>query len=107
MKSKAGGVSMLQLARLRQSKGLTQKELAKQLSKNKEKIYFSKSAVSLYELGLRYPNWKKAKIIADFFEVSIDELFFGQDANELKSKEQNTHNQASAPSGNLDLVLFF
>ena len=33
----------MQLARLRQSKGLTQQELAKQLSKNNEKIYFSKS----------------------------------------------------------------
>jgi len=87
----------MQLARLRQNKGLTQQELAKQLSKNNEKIYFSKSAVSLYELGMRFPNWRKAKIIADFFGVTIDELFFGQGANKLKSKErkQNTHTQAS------------
>lgn len=87
----------MQLARLRQSKGLTQKELAKQLSKNKEKICFSKSAVSLYESGVRFPNLKKAKIIADFFGVTIDELFFGQDANKLKSKERgrfHAHDQA-------------
>jgi len=82
----------MQLAKLRQSKGLTQQELAKQLSKNEEGVYFSKSAVSLYELGLRSPNWKKAKIIADFFGVTIDELFFGTDAIKLKSKD--THTQA-------------
>lgn len=79
----------MQLAKLRQRKGLTQRELAKELSNNKEGIKFSYQSISLYEIGLREPNMKRAKIIADYFGVTLEELFFGTDARKLKAKEGN------------------
>jgi transcriptional regulator with XRE-family HTH domain len=55
------------LTRLRQEKGLTQTELA-------ELVSISRSALSLYELGKREPDFKTLEKLADFFGVSIDYL---------------------------------
>jgi len=55
------------LTDLRQSKGLTQNELA-------ELVNVSRSALSLYELGKREPDYETLVRLADFFDVSVDYL---------------------------------
>ena len=55
------------LQELRKQKGLTQEELA-------EYLYVSRTAISKWESGRGYPNIDSLKVIAKFFEVTIDEL---------------------------------
>lgn len=55
------------LKSLRLSQGLTQDELAKHLK-------ISRSAIGMYEKGLREPDYETLEIIADFFNVDIDYL---------------------------------
>ena len=62
---------MVNLAKLRKENDLTQKELA-------EKNNISKSSIAMYESGKRVPSLKKAKLLADFFDVSIDYICYGQ-----------------------------
>ena len=59
---------MNKLAKLRKERGLTQKNLATELD-------ISKSNIAMYETGRRRPSLGRAKLIADFFEKSIDEIF--------------------------------
>ena len=55
------------LSELRQSRGMTQKELAKVL-------YVSDGTISNYENGVHYPDVEKLMDIADFFNVTTDYL---------------------------------
>ncbi|MDO0824040.1 helix-turn-helix domain-containing protein [Desulfosporosinus nitroreducens] len=55
------------LVALRQKKGLTQEELA-------QMVNMSRSALSLYELSRREPDFSTLGTLADFFEVSTDYL---------------------------------
>lgn len=55
------------LQELRKEKGLTQEELAK-------KIYVSRTAVSKWESNRGYPNIDSLKLIAEFFDVTLDNL---------------------------------
>ncbi|GAV22664.1 helix-turn-helix domain-containing protein [Carboxydothermus pertinax] len=55
------------LVELRQSRGLTQKELADFLN-------ISRSALSLYETGKREPDYETLLKLANFFEVNVDYL---------------------------------
>jgi len=55
------------LVDLRQKKGLTQEELA-------QMVNMSRSALSLYELSRREPDFTTLGKLADFFEVSTDYL---------------------------------
>ena len=55
------------LQELRKKKGLTQEELA-------DKLYVSRTAVSKWESGQCCPDIALLPALADFFEVSIDEL---------------------------------
>ncbi len=55
------------LTELRQESGLSQEKLAKQLN-------ISRSALSLYELGLRSPDYETLQKFADFFNVTTDYL---------------------------------
>ncbi|MBO8168170.1 MAG: helix-turn-helix transcriptional regulator [Thermoanaerobacteraceae bacterium] len=52
---------------LRQEKGLTQNELA-------ERLKISRSALSLYELGKRQPDYETLQKIAKYFDVTTDYL---------------------------------
>lgn len=70
---------MSRLAELRKKKGLTQKELA-----NKLKI--SESAIAMYETGRRIPSLNKAKMIAEFFDVNIEDIFFEKENHILRAK---------------------
>ncbi len=58
------------LRKLRTEQNLTQKELA-------DKLGISKSAVSMYELGNREPDFETEEAFARFFDVSIEYLRFG------------------------------
>lgn len=55
------------LKKLRIQYKLTQEELA-------QKIGIAKSTISMYENGKRQPNFETAEIIADFFNVNMDNL---------------------------------
>ena len=56
---------------LRRSRNLTQKELAYEIG-------ISKSAVSMYELGNREPDFGTEEALAKYFDVSIEYLRLGQ-----------------------------
>ena len=63
------------LTTLREEKGLTKAELA-------EALGISPSAVSAYELGARIPRDEVKIKIAEFFGVSVLDLFFGNEEHE-------------------------
>lgn len=72
---------MYTLAELREARGLSQRQLAEELSRhNEEGIEFSASSIALYELGLRTPGLKRAKIIARFFGIPVEDIIFGPSA---------------------------
>ncbi len=56
------------LADLREDRGLTQRELSKQL-------HISSSSISAYETGSRLPNIETIFQFAEFFDVTTDYLF--------------------------------
>lgn len=55
------------LKRLREEKGLTQRQFA-------EQFQISPSTIALYELGKRTPDAETLKRLADFFDTSVDYL---------------------------------
>lgn len=63
-----------ELKRLRKERGLTQVELA-------EKLNLSQSTIASWENGKRRPDLDLLPIIADFFGVSVDEIY-GQEPHE-------------------------
>lgn len=62
---------MKTLSELRLKVGLTQKELHK-------KTGIPMSSIAMYEIGERIPSLKRAKKLAEFFEVPVEEIFFGK-----------------------------
>ena len=74
------------LVKLRKQANLTQYELAERLS-------FSRGQVANYEQGKREPDYEILGIIADFFDVSIDELL---------GREPKQHD----PSDDFDAFMF-
>lgn len=56
------------LKHLRKQKGITQQEIANEINT-------SRSCISNYESGNRQPDNQTIKLIADFFDVSVDYLF--------------------------------
>lgn len=73
------------LQELRKQKNLTQEELAEQL-------FVSRTAVSKWESGRGYPNIESLKAIANFFNVTIDELLSGEELLTV-SEEDNKRTQ--------------
>lgn len=57
---------------LRLERGLTQKQVA-------QAVGITQSAYAMIEGGHRYPRKSVAKRLANFFGVTVDELFFAQD----------------------------
>ncbi len=74
------------LAKLRNDRNLTQSQVA-----NAVKI--SRSAYAMIELGHRVPRHKTMKRLADFFGITVDELFFSQPCRDLQLKKEKTDNQ--------------
>ena len=60
------------LQALRKKKGLTQEELAASL-------YVSRTAISKWESGRGYPSIDSLREIANFFDITIDELLSGEE----------------------------
>lgn len=60
----------LKLLELRQSHGLSQKELCKDLN-------ISRTSYSYFENGRRYPDVSTLLLIAQYYKVSLDELVTG------------------------------
>ena len=60
------------LKRIREEKGLTQQTLA-------DNLYVTRQAVSRWEGGSRYPDLMTAKKMAQFLEVTLDELLTDDD----------------------------
>lgn len=62
------------LKTLRAEKNWSQSDLA-------ERLCVSKSTVSMYEQGLREPNFKTLNMLADIFQVDIDYLMGRKDTS--------------------------
>lgn len=73
------------LAELRNKRNLTQRSLAEELSKIDERFNFSPAAIALYELGLRTPGLQKAKLIARYFGVPVENIIFGPHACNMQA----------------------
>ena len=59
---------MKELKRIRQERGLTQAELARQMS-------VTQSLIAMWERGAAFPSAGKLPILADLLHCSIDELY--------------------------------
>lgn len=59
----------LKLKLKRVEKDLSQKEIAKELG-------ISREVISKYEIGRSIPKPEVMKKLADYFEMTVDELFF-------------------------------
>ena len=59
---------MKELRRIRQERGLTQAELAREMS-------VTQSMIAMWERGTALPNAGKVPILADLLQCSIDELY--------------------------------
>ena len=79
---------MVKLAELRKSKNLTQKQLANILN-------ISPSAIAMYETGDRIPPLFKAKRIAQFFNVKVEEIFFGKENHVTRATSENKSEQSA------------
>ena len=66
------------LLKLRQDHNLTQKQLCEQLS-------ISRSAYSYYETGNRVPDLTTLNMIAEYYNVTLDELVNGCNGNHAES----------------------
>ena len=60
---------LIPLATLRAARGLSQKELAKEIN-------VSSGLIGLYETGKRKPSLEKARIIAAYFNTPIESISF-------------------------------
>ncbi len=67
------------LFELRKQKGISQEELA-------DKLNISRQTLSKWESGNSTPDMEKLILLSDYFEISLDELVFG---NKLE-----THNES-------------
>lgn len=86
------------LKKLRNSRGLTQEELA-------EALFVSRTAISKWESGRGYPSIDSLKEISVFFSVTIDELLSGEKLISIAKKENksNMQNLCSILIGTIDL----
>lgn len=70
-----------QLRKAREAKGMTQQTLA-------EHLYVTRQAVSRWECGDRYPDLIMAKKLADFLEVSLDDLLSADEMKKVAERNQ-------------------
>ncbi len=72
----------------RKQKGITQKELARVFGVTNDYI-------SLIERGKQTPSLSLAKRIADYFDTTVDTIFFENETNKTFEKISNSSNKAS------------
>lgn len=70
----------VKLKELRNSRGLTQEELAAAL-------FVSRTAISKWESGRGYPSIDSLKEISSFFSITLDELLSGENLLSIAEKE--------------------
>ena len=63
---------------LRKRRGLSQEELGFELG-------VSRQTVSKWESGQSYPDFQRLVLLADYFEVSLDELVRGLDVGDVRA----------------------
>jgi putative transcriptional regulator len=73
---------------LRGKRGITQEDIAASLGINPQ--YYS-----MIERGVRTPGFKLAKRIADFFQCSVDAIFFENQQNTLFGADRRETKQCS------------
>ena len=78
------------LKALRNSKGLSQADFAKQVG-------VSKSSINMYERGEREPNFETLEAIADYFNVDLDYLLGKSDVPNKAQAVMLTGIQANPP----------
>lgn len=78
------------LTELRNELKLTQRKLANLLSNNPEGINFSQALIASYELGIRTPSLKRAKLIAKYFDVPVEAIIFSKTDHESQSEMKLT-----------------
>lgn len=66
------------LLALRKEKNLSQEELGSDL-------FVTRQSISKWESGEVTPDLNKIQMIADYFNIPVEELLFGQDIYNLKS----------------------
>ena len=59
------------IKKLRQEKGITQEQLA-------ERLHVTRQAVSNWEIGKTQPDIETLTVLAEFFEVTVEELIYGK-----------------------------
>ena len=74
------------LQELRKQKNLKQEELAEQL-------FVSRTAVSKWESGRGYPIIESLKNIANFFDITIDDLLSGEELLTVSDEDNNQKQQ--------------
>ena len=89
------------LKELRNSRGLTQEEMA-------EALFVSRTAISKWESGRGYPSIDSLKEISGFFSVTIDELLSGEKLLSIAEKENKSNMQdlCSILIGTIDVLYF-
>ena len=73
------------LKRLRSEKGITQEQLA-------EKLFISRQSVSSWENDRTQPDLEMLGRLSEIFEVSVEELVYGQKRNVTLETEKPDHN---------------
>ena len=62
------------LKMFRITKGLTQEELAKELNKQQDTAKVTRSTISRWESGLQEATMASVKMLANYFNVTLDEM---------------------------------
>lgn len=84
------------LKELRNSRNLSQSELAKKLN-------VSKSTISMLEVGSRKPSWELMEVIADYFNVDMNFLL-GKEEQSRFFMDYDIYNIASELSEDSELL---
>ncbi|AEG13897.1 helix-turn-helix domain protein [Desulfofundulus kuznetsovii DSM 6115] len=80
------GVRNEKMYQLRLKMGLSQRQVA-------EAVGISQSSYAMIEGGHRHPRKEVEKKLADFFGVTVDELFFGRDNHGSRLEEPDPGEQ--------------
>ena len=70
------------LMALRKKRGLSQEELGFELG-------VSRQTVSKWESGQSYPDFQRLVLLADYFDISLDELVLGLDVGDVRALNES------------------
>mgnify|MGYP001085947919 CR=1 FL=1 len=70
------------LMALRKKQGLSQEELGFELG-------VSRQTVSKWELGQSYPDFQRLVLLADHYDISLDELVHGLDVGDVRALNES------------------